>query len=187
MAKKRRRKRKGENINGTFWGKEYKSGDHFRITVNIFILSLHKVFKSNLYRTNSRPFHCPSCPVCHVTRADSVFTSLSLTYRNVILGFQWAAISTQHLLQKFLQSFCVAWEPAGTRFIIACLITAAPTAKSPGRWRWWWWSWWRCSREVRAPCFSSLEVSGWLKRCEVEVNQPLPLRVILSFMVCFNQ
>lgn len=43
------------------------------------------------------------------------------------------------------------------------------------------------AEKTEPPCFSPLEVSGWLKCWEVEVNQLLTLRVILSFMVCFNQ
>ena len=139
-----------------------------------------------LHRTNH---HGPPQLVLSWVSCNKSWQCFYIVIAHLQKRHPWFSMSChQHApsFAKFLQSFCVAWEPAGTRFIIACLITAAPTAKSPGRWWWWWW-WWRCSREVRAPCFSSSEVSGWLKRCEVEVNQPLTHRVILSFMVCFNQ
>lgn len=45
----------------------------------------------------------------------------------------------------------------------------------------------RGAEKAKPSCFSPLEVSSWLKCWEVEVNQLLTLRVILSFMVCFNQ
>lgn len=96
---------------------------------------------------------------------------LHIHSRDNIVNFQWQASS------KFPLYICVACMSAGTWFIIGLSHYSSPPTKSLGS----------GAEKAEPPCFSSLEVSGWLKCSEVEVNQLLTLGVILSFMVCFNQ
>lgn len=88
--------------------------------------------------------------------------------------FQLIAPSKQHLFQS---SCCTSvWCESLPVFIIGLSRYSSPPPRA-----------WRGAEKTEPPCFSSLEVSGWLKRWEVEVNQPLTLGLMLSFTACFNQ
>lgn len=100
----------------------------------------------------------------------------SFNWYSIIIGFQWTDKSSRHLLQSSSCTLCgvsVFWDQLHYRLS----HYSSPPTKSLQR----------GAEKAKPSCFSPLEVSSWLKCWEVEVNQLLTLRVILSFMVCFNQ